>query len=151
MIDITFKKVIRVMTSETTVLVENQASPAGTASVQNGGTVQTKEVNLKQSIWGGDMALHEIPLTNTNQQFNVRLGSIIYKLRLIYRLDAWYLDILDSSGQLILAAIPLIQGVSLLVQHQPLIKGGLFVLNSNADESQSFNDLGVKIQLFWRE
>ena len=45
MIDITFKKVIRVMTSETTVLVENQASPAGTASVQNGGTVQTKEVN----------------------------------------------------------------------------------------------------------
>lgn len=45
MIDITFKKVIRVMTSETTVLVENQASPTGTASVQNGGTVQTKEVN----------------------------------------------------------------------------------------------------------
>lgn len=45
MIDITFKKVIRVMTSETTVLVENQASPADTASVQNGGTVQAKVVN----------------------------------------------------------------------------------------------------------
>lgn len=101
--------------------------------------------------WGFNMALHEIPLINTNQQFNVRLGSTIYKLRLIYRLDAWYLDVLDSSGQLILAASPLIQGVNLLDQHQHLIKGGLFVLNVNTDESQSFNDLGVKIQLFWRD
>lgn len=58
MIDITFKKVIRVMTSETTVLVENQASPAGTAAVQNGGTVQTKEVNesILSKVFGGDMA-----------------------------------------------------------------------------------------------
>ena len=97
------------------------------------------------------MALHEILLTNTNQQFNVRLGSIIYKLRLIYRLDTWFLDISDSAGQLMLAALPMVQGVNLLEQHQHLIKGGLYVLNSNTDESQSFNDLGVKIQLFWRD
>ena len=44
MIDITFKKVIRVMTSETTVLVENQKTPEATAGVQDGGTVQKKEV-----------------------------------------------------------------------------------------------------------
>lgn len=97
------------------------------------------------------MALYEIPLINTNQQFNVRLGSTIYKLRLIYRLDTWFLDVSDSSGQLILAALPMVQGVNLLDQHQHLIEGGLFVLNNNADESQSFNDLGVKIQLFWRD
>ena len=97
------------------------------------------------------MALYEIPLINTNQQFNVRLGSTIYKLRQIYRLDTWFLDVSDSSGQLILAALPMVQGVNLLDQHQYLIKGGLFVLNNNADESQSFNDLGVKIQLFWRD
>ncbi|WP_425917560.1 phage baseplate plug family protein [Acinetobacter sp. TSRC1-2] len=97
------------------------------------------------------MALYEIPLIKTNQQFNVRLGSIIYKLRLIYRLDTWFLDISDSAGQLMLAALPMVQGVNLLEQHQHLIKGGLYVLNSNADESQSFNDLGVKIQLFWRD
>lgn len=97
------------------------------------------------------MALHEIPLINTNQQFNVRLGSVIYKLRLIYRLDTWFLDISDSAGRLMLAALPMVQGVNLLDQHQHLIKGGLFVLNSNTDESQSFNDLGVKIQLFWRD
>lgn len=97
------------------------------------------------------MALYEIPLIKTNQQFNVRLGSIIYKLRLIYRLDTWFLDISDSAGQLMLAALPMVQGVNLLEQHEHLIKGGLYVLNSNADESQSFNDLGVKIQLFWRD
>lgn len=97
------------------------------------------------------MALYEIPLIKTNQQFNVRLGSIIYKLRLIYRLDTWFLDISDSAGQLMLAALPMVQGMNLLEQHQHLIKGGLYVLNSNTDESQSFNDLGVKIQLFWRD
>ena len=97
------------------------------------------------------MAVHEIPMVNTNQQFNVRLGSIIYKLRLIYRLDTWFLDISDSAGQLMLAALPMVQGVNLLEQHQHLIKGGLYVLNGNADESQSFNDLGIKIQLFWRD
>lgn len=55
MIDITFKKIIRVKTSETTVLVENQASPAGTASVQDGGTVQAKEVpeSVLSKIFGG--------------------------------------------------------------------------------------------------
>ena len=44
MIDITFKKVFIVQTAETTVLVENQASPEATAGVQNGGTVQKQEV-----------------------------------------------------------------------------------------------------------
>lgn len=97
------------------------------------------------------MALYEIPLIKTNQQFNIRLGSVIYKLRLIYRSDTWFLDISDSAGQLMLAALPMVQGVNLLEQHQHLIKGGLYVLNSNADESQSFNDLGVKIQLFWKD
>lgn len=55
MIDITFKKIIRVKTSETTVLVENQASPEGTASVQDGGTVQAKEVpeSVLSKIFGG--------------------------------------------------------------------------------------------------
>lgn len=54
MIDITFKKVILVKTSETTVLVENQADPSATASVQNGGTVQAKEVNSSIIKTGAD-------------------------------------------------------------------------------------------------
>lgn len=54
MIDITFKNVILVKTSETTVLIENQADPSKTASVQNGGTVQAKEVNSSIIKTGAD-------------------------------------------------------------------------------------------------
>lgn len=59
MIDITFKKIWIVQTSETTVLIENQKNPAATASVENGGTVQPQPVQdvsiielIKTSIFG---------------------------------------------------------------------------------------------------
>ena len=45
MIDMTFKKINFVQTSETEVLVENQANPAETSGVSDGGTVQPKPVN----------------------------------------------------------------------------------------------------------
>ncbi|MEX5443424.1 phage baseplate protein [Acinetobacter schindleri] len=45
MIDLTFKKINLVQTSETEVLVENQANPAETSGVTDGGTVQPKPVN----------------------------------------------------------------------------------------------------------
>ncbi|WP_411171527.1 phage baseplate plug protein [Acinetobacter sp.] len=41
--------------------------------------------------------------------------------------------------------------LDLLEQHQHLIKGSLFVTNSNKDESQGFYDLGSKIQLYWSD
>ena len=58
MIEITFKKVILVKTSETEVVVENQANPADTAGVSDGGTVQAKPANesmlskIKTSLFG---------------------------------------------------------------------------------------------------
>lgn len=54
MVDITFKKVFIVQTAETTVLVENQKTPESTAQVQDGGTIQKKEVDeSKLSKIGG--------------------------------------------------------------------------------------------------
>lgn len=44
MIDLTFKKINLVQTSENEVLVENQANPAETSGVSDGGTVQPKPV-----------------------------------------------------------------------------------------------------------
>ena len=58
MIEITFKKVILVKTSETEVVVENQKNPADTAGVSDGGTVQPKLANesmlskIKTSLFG---------------------------------------------------------------------------------------------------
>lgn len=51
MIDITFKKVNIVSTSETIVAVENQKDPTSTAGVSDNGTVQPKPVN--QSLLRG--------------------------------------------------------------------------------------------------
>lgn len=45
MIDLTFKKINLVQTSETEVLVENQVNPAETSGVSDGGTVQPKPAN----------------------------------------------------------------------------------------------------------
>ncbi|ENV16973.1 MULTISPECIES: phage baseplate protein [Acinetobacter] len=45
MIEMTLKKVFLVQSSETIVLLDNQANPASTAGVSNGGTVQAKPAN----------------------------------------------------------------------------------------------------------
>lgn len=45
MIDLTFKKINLVQTSETEVLVENQANPAETSGISDGGTVQPKQAS----------------------------------------------------------------------------------------------------------
>ena len=52
------------------------------------------------------MAIYEIPLRLGNQKFNVTLGKTIYKLRLIYRIDEWYLDILDTSEKPLITVMP---------------------------------------------
>ncbi|MBF7687086.1 phage baseplate protein [Acinetobacter rathckeae] len=55
MIDITFKKVNIVKTTETTVLLEQQAEPEKTAQVQDNGTVQKQETSeswLSQMMGG---------------------------------------------------------------------------------------------------
>ncbi len=42
-------------------------------------------------------------------------------------------------------------GDNLLAQHQHIITGSMYVANTNEDESQSYNDLGTKIRLFWSD
>ncbi|MBK0062142.1 MULTISPECIES: phage baseplate plug protein [Acinetobacter] len=97
------------------------------------------------------MATYEIPLSTGNQKFNVQLNKISYKLQFIYRLDAWFIDVMDGSENKIISGLALNSGIDLLEQHQHLIKGSLFVTNSNKDESQGFYDLGSKIQLYWSD
>lgn len=97
------------------------------------------------------MATYEIPLSTGNQKFNVQLNKVSYKLQLIYRLDTWFIDLMDGAENPIILGLALNPGIDLLEQHQHLIKGSLFVANSNKDESQAFYDLGSKIQLYWRD
>ena len=97
------------------------------------------------------MALHKIPLNRLNQKFSVRLGKQNYKLQTIYRLDAWYIDILDSKDNYLVTALTMVQGIDLLEQYQHIIKGSLYVLNINKDERQAFGILGSEITLYWED
>lgn len=97
------------------------------------------------------MGLYKIPLSTGNQKFTVQLNKITYKLQLIFRLNCWYLDVLDSSENPIISGLAMNPNIDLLEQHQHLIKGSFIATNSNKDESQGFFDLGSKIQLYWRD
>ena len=95
------------------------------------------------------MALYEIPLTPQNQKFNISLGGKQYKLQFIYRLDAWFFDVLDTSENMLISSLLICQGVNLLEQYQHILKGAFYSLNANKDESQAFSDLGRNIKLYW--
>ena len=95
------------------------------------------------------MALYEIPLISTNYKINVALGKTVYVLQFIYRLNCWYLDILNTAGEYLIAAIPMVVGDNLLAQHQHIISGALYVSNSHPEELQTFDDLSQSIKLYW--
>ena len=95
--------------------------------------------------------IYEIPLNYGNQKFNIKLGATQYKLQLIYRASRWYLDIFDTAENPLIAGLPMVVGDNILAQHQHIIKGSLYMLNANEDESQNFSDLGVNIKLYWSD
>ncbi|MGV0885977.1 hypothetical protein V6760_03780 [Acinetobacter venetianus] len=95
--------------------------------------------------------IYEIPLNYGNQKFNIKLGTTQFKLQLIYRAECWYLDFFDTAENPLIASLPIVVGDNLLSQHQHIIKGSLYVLNTNEDEGQSFSDLGKNIKLYWSD
>lgn len=97
------------------------------------------------------MTIYKIPLLSTNQKFNVKLGGITYKLQIIYRGSQWFLDVMDTSENYLIAGIPMVMGDNLLGQHQHIIKGSLYVINNNENETQDFVDLGRNINLYWSD
>ncbi len=99
---------------------------------------------------GFKMALYEIPLLDRNQKFFIKLNKVNYQLKLVY-LKRWYLDIYQANAEPIARSIPLVSGIDILSPYSHLINGSMYVQNLNEDESQSFNDLGTNIKLFWQD
>ena len=97
------------------------------------------------------MAIYEIPLQAGNQKFNVTLGKAIFKLRLIYRIDQWYLDILDTSEKPLITGLLLCPGIDLLEQYKHVINGSLYVVNFEKDEIAKYGYLGSKIKLYYED
>lgn len=95
------------------------------------------------------MPLFEIPLSSNNQKFNIQLGGSPFKLRFIYRIDAWFVDVLDTSENPLVMGLLMCPGINLLEQYQHILQGAFYVTNSNKDEAQGYLDLGTKIKLYW--
>lgn len=108
-------------------------------------------MQFSKQLVGTNMAIFKIPLISTNHRINVALGKTTYTLQFIYRVNKWFVDILDLTGEYLIAAIPMVIGDNLLGQHQHIIQGGLYVSNTNEDEAHRFSDLGQTIQLYWSE
>ncbi|ARG16077.1 hypothetical protein B7L44_05405 [Acinetobacter nosocomialis] len=96
------------------------------------------------------MALFEIPVLNRNQKFFIKLNKVNYQLKLVFR-KRWFLDIYQTNSEPIALGIPLVSGIDILSPFNHVINGSMYVQNLNEDESQSFNDLGTNIKLFWQD
>ncbi|MDM9660801.1 phage baseplate plug family protein [Raoultella planticola] len=96
------------------------------------------------------MALSEIPLSPNSQSFNITLAGVDYQMRVVWRGVCWFLDLMDSAGNLIIGGIPLITGADLLEQYAYLNLGfSLYVLcDDPASENPTQSDLGVKSHLY---
>lgn len=97
------------------------------------------------------MSITEIPLSPDNQQFNIQIGSGNFRVRVIWRDDAgWVIDLQDSSGEDIIAGIPLVTGVDLLAQYKYIGLGFALVCLCDAavQEYPTKADLGSASHLY---
>lgn len=97
------------------------------------------------------MNITEIPLSPDNQQFNIMVSNVTYKIRIIWRDDAgWIMDLQDSGGTDIIAGIPLVTGIDLLDQFSYLgLEFALLCLcDASTQEYPSKTDLGSGSHLY---
>jgi hypothetical protein len=96
------------------------------------------------------MQLSEIPLTPDNQSFNLVAGNGRWRLQLLWRNSAWFLDLLDESGNEVLTGMPLVNGYNLLGQYEYLDIGfGLLVVSEDDGlGAPGIDDPGVRSRLY---
>ncbi len=83
----------------------------------------------------------KIPLTESNQDFSIKIQETVYRMRIRVNLSGengtfLSLGILDSSGNPLVSGLPLTGGVDLLERFNIGFKG-LFALNSEDNERDS--------------
>jgi len=101
------------------------------------------------------MAVFQFPLVPSQQQMQITLNNTLYSLRVYWNsnpaTNAWVLDISDSSGNPIVAGVPLVTGTDLMAQFSYLNLGGEFIVqtSSDTDAVPTFVNLGSDGNLFF--
>ncbi|MDE9464416.1 phage baseplate plug family protein [Xenorhabdus bovienii] len=97
------------------------------------------------------MNIVEIPLQSENQQFDIQLGGISYRMRLQWRDCAgWILDIMHPNSEPIVMGIPLVFGVDILEQHRYLgFNGSLIFYCDDPKNETNREELGKNNRLYF--
>ncbi|TDB61647.1 phage baseplate plug family protein [Photorhabdus khanii] len=93
----------------------------------------------------------EIPLSPKNQQFDVQLNGINYKMRLMWRdIAGWILDIMTLDSEPIVNGLPLVFGVNLLEQYCHLGFNGSLIFYGDINQQKPYrNNLGKEDRLYF--
>ncbi len=86
------------------------------------------------------------------QRFNVSLNGKTYIFQLIYRIDTWFLDVMDVNANPLVCGIPLVTGADLFAQYPELGFGGRLqvgTVGASPDQPPTFTGLGVQSQMYW--
>lgn len=96
------------------------------------------------------MSVTEIPLSPDSQTFSTTLNGTQYQMRVVWRGSCWFLDLMDSTGTMMIGGIPLITGADLLAQYHYLNLGFLpyVVCDDPASENPTQFDLGINSHLY---
>ncbi|CDG20696.1 conserved protein of unknown function [Xenorhabdus poinarii G6] len=97
------------------------------------------------------MNIVEIPLRAENQQFDIQLGGINYRMQLQWRDCAgWILDIMHPNSEPIVTGIPLVFGVDILEQHSYLsFNGSLVFYYDDPKNETGKEELGKNNRLYF--
>ncbi|WP_426576677.1 phage baseplate plug family protein [Xenorhabdus stockiae] len=97
------------------------------------------------------MNIVEIPLQAENQQFDIQLGGINYRMRLQHRDSAgWILDIMHPNSEPIVSGLPLVFGVDILEQHRYLGFNGVLIFHYDDLENETNKEeLGKNNRLYF--
>ncbi|WP_118986730.1 phage baseplate plug family protein [Photorhabdus sp. CRCIA-P01] len=93
----------------------------------------------------------EIPLSPKNQQFDIQLNGINYKMRLMWRdIAGWILDIMTPDSEFIVTGLPLVFGADLLEQYRHLGFNGSLIFYGDINQEKPFrNNLGKEDRLYF--
>lgn len=92
------------------------------------------------------MAIFKIPVTATNQIFDIHLGGVHYSLEIRWNAEntTWVLDISDyNTNSPIVLGIPIVTGCDLLETYKYLgFQGALVAYVEGSDESPDYSNFG---------
>jgi hypothetical protein len=99
------------------------------------------------------LTAYEIPLSATDQRFQIPLNGVTYQLTCKWcdPASAWTLDIATDGGEMLVAGIPIVTGVDLLEQYRHIGIAGQLVAQTDGDTftPPTLTNLGIAGRLYF--